>query len=215
TRSGSEVSQHKSKASKKDELDSKEVVTSIQSKEGGSVTLDWEIWINHIYRKANYREKANDDSEAPDEPHRHVLVIGATNKPNAIDSSLRRPGRFDPTSTSGFVGADLEALANEAGIVAMNRICNEMKFKLSQDLTNEPDEDSWKKPLLHENDIEKCAITMSDFEEAIKMVQPSLTREGFAAIPNVKWEDVGALDHVREVFDNYILKRMKHPDDYK
>jgi ribosome biogenesis ATPase len=144
-------------------------------------------------------EKANDDSEASDEPHRHVLVIGATNKPGAIDSSLRRPGRFDreitiaipdesgrekiltvvtrkqkhdssvdlrklATSTSGFVGADLEALANEAGIVVMNRISNEMKLKLSQDLTNEPDEDSWKKPLLPDDDIEKCAITMSDFE---------------------------------------------------
>jgi ribosome biogenesis ATPase len=143
--------------------------------------------------------KANDDSEASDEPHRHVLVIGATNKPDAIDSSLRRPGCFDreitigipdesgrekiltvvtrkqkhdssvdlrklATSTSGFVGADLEALANEAGIVAMNRISNEMKLKLSQDLTNEPDEDSWKKPLLPDDDIEKCAITMSDFE---------------------------------------------------
>ncbi|GAU12694.1 hypothetical protein TSUD_121860 [Trifolium subterraneum] len=195
-------------------------------------------------------EKANDDSEASDEPHRHVLVIGATNKPNAIDSSLRRPGRFDreitigipdesgrekiltvvtrkqnhdssvdlrklAKSTSGFVGADLEALANEAGIVAMNRISNEMKLKLSQDLTNEPDEDSWKKPLLSDDDIEKCAITMSDFEEAIKTVQPSLTREGFSAIPNVKWEDVGALDHVREEFDNHILKPIKHPDDFK
>jgi hypothetical protein len=39
-----------------------------------------------------------------------------------------------------------------------------MKLKLSQDLTNEPDEDSWKKPLLPDDDIEKCAITMSDFE---------------------------------------------------
>jgi SpoVK/Ycf46/Vps4 family AAA+-type ATPase len=52
-------------------------------------------------------------------------------------------------------------------------------------------------------------------QEAIKTVQPSLTREGFTAIPNVKWEDVGALDHVREAFDNYLLKRIKCPDDYK
>jgi SpoVK/Ycf46/Vps4 family AAA+-type ATPase len=52
-------------------------------------------------------------------------------------------------------------------------------------------------------------------QEAIKTVQPSLTREGFTAIPNVKWEDVGALDHVREVFDHYILNRIKHPGDYE
>ncbi|GAU38458.1 hypothetical protein TSUD_151810 [Trifolium subterraneum] len=47
------------------------------------------------------------------------------------------------------------------------------------------------------------------------MVQPSLTREGFSPIPDVKWEDVGALDHVREEFDQHILKRIKDPDIYE
>jgi SpoVK/Ycf46/Vps4 family AAA+-type ATPase len=52
-------------------------------------------------------------------------------------------------------------------------------------------------------------------QEAAKMVQPSLTREGFSPIPDVKWEDVGALDHVREEFDQHILKRIKDPDIYE
>ena len=47
------------------------------------------------------------------------------------------------------------------------------------------------------------------------MVQPSLAREGFSPIPDVKLEDVGALDQLRELFNHYILGRIKHSDDYK
>lgn len=47
------------------------------------------------------------------------------------------------------------------------------------------------------------------------MVQPSSRREGFSAIPNVKWEDIGGLDFLREEFDRYIVRRIKHPEDYE
>ncbi|GAU14023.1 hypothetical protein TSUD_168480, partial [Trifolium subterraneum] len=184
-------------------------------------------------------EVNNDDYDDCDsETSNHVLVIGATNKPNAIEPSLRRPGLCQEgdsycghsqsktldhsidlqkiaTSTPGFVGADLEALANGAGVVAMNRIINETKHKLSQHLTTEPDQDHWKKPLLAQDELEKCAITMSDFEEAAKLVQPSLAREGFTPIPNVKLEDVGALDRARELFNLYILLPIKHPGAFE
>lgn len=47
------------------------------------------------------------------------------------------------------------------------------------------------------------------------MVQPSSRREGFSAIPNVKWEDIGGLDFLRKEFDRYIVRRIKHPEDYE
>jgi len=52
-------------------------------------------------------------------------------------------------------------------------------------------------------------------QEAIKMVQPSLIREGFSPIPDVEWEDVGALDLVKEEVDLHILRRIKYPEDYE
>lgn len=52
-------------------------------------------------------------------------------------------------------------------------------------------------------------------QDAAKMVQPSSRREGFSAIPNVKWEDVGGLDLLRKEFDRYIVRRIKHPEDYE
>lgn len=52
-------------------------------------------------------------------------------------------------------------------------------------------------------------------QEAVKMVQPSSRREGFSSIPNVKWEDVGGLDILRQEFERYIVRRIKYPEDYE
>lgn len=52
-------------------------------------------------------------------------------------------------------------------------------------------------------------------QEAAKTVQPSSRREGFSAIPNVKWEDVGGLHVLRQEFDRYIVRRIKFPEDYE
>ncbi|KAL3574539.1 hypothetical protein D5086_025152, partial [Populus alba] len=61
----------------------------------------------------------------------------------------------------------------------------------------------------------KLPSQMADFEKAAKLVQPSSKREGFSTIPNVKWEDVGGLDDIRDEFDLYIISRIKYPDDYQ
>ncbi|PKU74869.1 cell division control protein 48 homolog C [Dendrobium catenatum] len=173
----------------------------------------------------------------------YVLVIGATNRPDAIDQALRRPGRFDreialgvpdenaraeilsvltrnlriegkfdrfliARFTPGFVGADLAALVSKAGNLAMKRIIDKRRLQLKENV------DWWRHPWSPE-EIENLSITMLDFEEATKLVQPSTRREGFSSIPNIKWEDVGGLDSLRKAFNRYIIQRIKHPEDYE
>ncbi|KAK6279402.1 hypothetical protein POUND7_019669 [Theobroma cacao] len=117
-------------------------------------------------------------------------------------------------ATPGFVGADLAALANKAGNLAMKRIIDQRKHEFSRESIDEEQADEWwRQPWLPE-EMEKLTITMADFEEAAKMVQPSSRREGFSTIPNVKWEDVGGLDFLRQEFDRYIVRRIKFPEDY-
>jgi len=52
-------------------------------------------------------------------------------------------------------------------------------------------------------------------QEASKKVQPSLRREGFSIIPNVKWDDVGGLDLLRIEFERYIVRPIKYPEEYE
>ncbi|KAI0500283.1 hypothetical protein KFK09_018495 [Dendrobium nobile] len=53
------------------------------------------------------------------------------------------------------------------------------------------------------------------FLEATKLVQPSTRREGISSIPNIKWEDVGGLDSLRNAFNLYTIQCIKHPEDYE
>ncbi len=162
----------------------------------------------------------------------HVIVIGATNIPNVLDPALRRPGRFDReisisipdkngrleilqihsrgmplTSdvnlkrlaeiTHGFVGADLEALCREAAMVTLRKIMPKIEFEA----------DYIPYELLSE-----LEVTMNDFLEALKEVEPSALREIFTEIPDVKWADVGGLEEAKRLLKETIEWPLKYPE---
>jgi ribosome biogenesis ATPase len=206
----------------------------------------------------------------------HVLVIGATNRPDSIDPALRRAGRFDreislgipnekaresilkvlcrnltlsddidytylARQTPGYVGADLMALVNQTGTVAVNRIFQNLKTKMAEEVNISEEgyrdksldeivmmkHDQEKHPLqltmswlrkcrtqLSTEYLSKLSITVSDFKVALPNVQPSAKREGFATVPDVTWEDVGALDHIRDELSLSILAPVQHAEDF-
>ncbi|XP_018513294.1 cell division control protein 48 homolog C [Brassica rapa] len=195
------------------------------------------------------RNKGDKNDAADSTSSGYVLVIGATNRPDALDPALRRSGRFEreialnvpdedaraeilsvvaqrlrlegsfdmkriARLTPGFVGADLEGVANMAGSLGIKRVKDSRKLQLSGDSDNQDDR-SWLRQPWSEEDLEKLFVRMSDFEEAVKLVKGSLTREGFSTVPNVTWGDVGGLDHLRRELNNYIVRPIKNPEIYK
>ncbi|KAF3550984.1 hypothetical protein DY000_02005306 [Brassica cretica] len=178
----------------------------------------------------------------------HVVVIGATNRLEALDAALRRSGRFDceialgvpdedaraeilsvvvqrlrlegsfdarkiARLTPGFVGADLEGVANMAGRIGIKRVMDSRKSQLSRG--DVVDDRSWLRQPWSEEELEQLFVRMSDFEEAVKLVQGSLTREGFSTVPNVTWDHVGGLEHLRPELNSYIVRPIKYPDTYE
>jgi transitional endoplasmic reticulum ATPase len=164
-----------------------------------------------------------------------VIVIGATNIPNTLDPALRRPGRFDreisvpipdkngrlqilqihtrgmPLAkdvsleklaeiTHGFVGADLEALAREAAMSALRRILPDLDLALA-DIPYET--------------LLKLEVTMDNFGDAMKEVEPSAIREFFVEIPTVKWEDVGGLEKIKEELKEAVEWPLKYSAVFK
>jgi len=147
-----------------------------------------------------------------------VVVIGATNRINAIDPALRRPGRFDreieigvpdrdgrldvlqihtrgmpldkdvnlqrlADISHGFVGADLYALAKEAGIRALRRILPEIDLS-AESIPGET--------------LNKIIVKMQDFIDVVNEMEPSAMREVFVEVPDVKWQDIGGLEAIKQ-----------------
>jgi transitional endoplasmic reticulum ATPase len=163
-----------------------------------------------------------------------LVVIGATNIPNTLDPALRRPGRFDreiavpipdrkgrmeilqihtrgmPLSedvnlekiseiTHGFVGADLEALAKEAAMSTLRKLLPEINFEMAD--------------IPFENLLD-MKVSMGNFMEALKEVEPSAIREVFVEIPNVTWDEVGGLEDIKEQLKEAVEWPLKYEDAF-
>ncbi|CAI2386014.1 unnamed protein product [Moneuplotes crassus] len=211
-----------------------------------------------------------------------VVIIGATSRPEYMDTSLRRAGRFDreltlkvpqeegrleilyaltkgmkiahkddffkelSRLTPGYVPADLFTLCKEASISAISRIYEEFYqekeqkeietkeeekeehlpteikdeiSRLSQmaDNSNEEQQENQEETDKAEIDqrLKDVSIVEEDFKKALKKVQPTAQREGFTTIPNVSWEDVGALSKIRSELQVSIVDPIRKPEIYQ
>ena len=165
----------------------------------------------------------------------HVIVIGATNRPDSIDEALRRPGRFDreieigipdrggrneilqihtrgmplaedvelkhfTNITHGYTGADLEALSREAAMKALRRYLPQINLE--------------EKRIPHEV-LDQMEVTGEDIENAFREITPTAMREVYIETPNVRWDEVGGLEDVKQRLKEAVEWPLKTPERFK
>jgi transitional endoplasmic reticulum ATPase len=161
-----------------------------------------------------------------------VVVIAATNRPNAIDPALRRPGRFDREIEIGIPdeegrydilqihtrgmpleqNIDLRSYAKVThGFVGadLEMVAKEAAMRSLRRIIPEI---NFKEPKIPANILNKIKITNQDFDDALKDVHPSAMREVLVQKPNIDWKDIGGLDNVKEELKEAIEWPLKHAD---
>ena len=162
----------------------------------------------------------------------NVVVIGATNRQDAIDPALRRPGRFDREIEIGVpdkngraeiigihtrgmpISDDFDVewlLDNTHGFVGadISALVRESAMKALRRYLPEIDLDEEQIP---PEVLEKMAVIMADFRMAIKEVEPSALREIYLEVPEVSWDEVGGLQEIKDRLKESIEWPLTKPE---
>ena len=166
---------------------------------------------------------------------KNVIVIGATNRPEALDLALRRPGRFDREiellvpDTEGRLeifqihtrgmplteNVNLKDLAQITyGFVGADiaALCREAAMSALRRILPKI---NLKEPQIPKEILDSLQVTRADFEDATKEVQPSAIREILIEIPNVSWDDVGGLEDIKCLLKEAVEWPLKNPESYR
>ncbi|MEM2621069.1 MAG: CDC48 family AAA ATPase, partial [Thermofilaceae archaeon] len=164
-----------------------------------------------------------------------VIVIGATNRPNAVDPALRRPGRFD--REIAFPVPDKRArkeilqvhtrnmpLAEDVRLEELSEIthgftgadlaalCREAAMRALRRFLPKID---LEKGMIPPELLKDLKVTRQDFLEALKDIQPSALREVYVEVPEIRWSDIGGLEDVKQQLREAVEWPLKHPEFFK
>ena len=164
---------------------------------------------------------------------KNVIVIGATNRVDSIDTALRRPGRFDREIEIGVPDkegrltilkihtrqmplakdVDLKEISSVThGFVGadLTSLCKEAAINVLRRIY--PDIDWKKEEPLNKEIINKLEVTQGDFKEALRFISPSAMREVLVETPIVKWDDIGGVEEIKQDLKEAVELPLKKPE---
>lgn len=165
----------------------------------------------------------------------HVIVMGATNRPNSIDPALRRFGRFDREVDIGVpddIGrlevmrihtknmklddnVDLEAVCREThGYVGADlaALCTEAALQCireKMDVIDLEDDE------IDAEVLDSMAVTQEHFKTALGLSNPSALRETVVEVPTTTWQDIGGLEGVKSELQELVQYPVEHPEKFE
>jgi transitional endoplasmic reticulum ATPase len=169
------------------------------------------------------------------EPRQNLVVIAATNRPEALDEALRRPGRFDREIVVGvpdepgrreILGihtrgmplapdVNLDDLARRtygfvgADLAALTREAALEAVRRIMPKLNLAEE------TIPTEVLDALSVELRDFDNALKRVQPSAMREVMVEAPQIGWDDIGGLDQARDRLKEGVELPLKHPEAFR
>lgn len=163
-----------------------------------------------------------------------VVVIGATNRPDALDQALRRPGRFDREIEIGVPDKDgrYEVLQIHTrgmpldGKVDLDEIAEVTHGFVGADLEALAKESAMRVlrrilPDIKADEeipkeiLQKMIVKKSDFKEALKEIQPSALREVLVQVPDIRWDDIGGLEKAKQELKEAVEWPLKYPENFE
>ena len=166
---------------------------------------------------------------------RNVIVIGATNRIDAIDPALRRPGRFDreieirPPDREGrkeilmihtrgmplAPDVNLDEYADLThGFVGSDlaALCREAAMNALRRVLPKID---LEQETIPKEVLDELIVKREDFDKALKEVRPSAMREVLIEVPRVRWEDIGGLEEVKQLLREAVELPLRNPDAFR
>jgi transitional endoplasmic reticulum ATPase len=165
----------------------------------------------------------------------NIIVIGATNRPNAIDPALRRPGRFDREIEIGVpdkkgrretmqIHTRNMPLAKDFDLKKLSEIthgytgadiaalCRESAMKALRRYIPEINLEEERVP---PHILDKMEVIMEDFIQAYREITPTAMREVYVEVPTVQWNDIGGLTKARMELNEAVEWPLKNPKSFK
>ncbi|TMI39334.1 CDC48 family AAA ATPase [Candidatus Bathyarchaeota archaeon] len=165
----------------------------------------------------------------------NIIVIGATNRPNAIDPALRRPGRFDREIEIGVpdkigrheilqIHTRAMPLTSDVNLDRLSEICHGYTGADISALCREAAMKSLRRylPQVNLEDeripsamLEKMEVNLDDFMNAYREITPTAMREVYVEVPSVQWADVGGLTDVKQELQEAVEWPIKKPEVFR